>query len=55
MLKRRNGVSLDTLMKKFSWQRHTVHGFISILGRHGVKVKSRRNDKGALIYSIGAR
>ena len=31
MLKR--GVTLETLMKTFGWQRHTVRGFISILGK----------------------
>jgi hypothetical protein len=29
----KTGVSLETLMTQFGWQRHTVRGFISILGR----------------------
>jgi hypothetical protein len=29
----KKGVSLETLMTKFGWQRHTVRGFISILGK----------------------
>jgi hypothetical protein len=28
-----NGVSLDNLMATFGWQRHTVRGFISVLGK----------------------
>jgi Protein of unknown function (DUF3489) len=29
----KKGVSLQTLMDKFGWQRHTVRGFISVLGK----------------------
>jgi hypothetical protein len=51
MLKRASGVSLDTIVAKTGWARHTVRGFISILGR-SEKVSSERNSKGDRIYSI---
>ena len=29
----KKGISLDALMTRFGWQRHTVRGFMSILGK----------------------
>ncbi len=46
----RKGITLDKLMDKFGWQRHTVRGFMSILGKTH-KVESTVVD-GARTYKI---
>jgi hypothetical protein len=40
MLKRAKGATLDEIMEATGWQKHTVRGFVSILGRQG-----RREDR----------
>jgi Protein of unknown function (DUF3489) len=44
------GVSIDKLMKTFGWQRHTVRGFFSVLGKTR-KVTSAVVD-GHLTYTV---
>lgn len=44
------GVSIDRLMKAFGWQRHTVRGFFSVLGKTR-KVTSSVVD-GHLTYTV---
>jgi predicted transcriptional regulator len=47
------GVTLETLMNTFGWQRHTVRGFISILGKtHKIESTS---VEGARTYKIAAK
>ena len=46
----RKGISLEKLMDKFGWQRHTVRGFISVLGKTH-KIESTSVD-GARTYKI---
>jgi hypothetical protein len=46
----RKGISLEKLMDKFGWQRHTVRGFISVLGKTH-KIESTMVD-GARTYKI---
>jgi hypothetical protein len=35
MMKRAKGVTLDEIMEATGWQKHTVRGFVSILGSKG--------------------
>jgi len=52
MMQRKGGATLDEIVKATRWQRHTVRGFISILGsKHGMKIKStRRESDKARVY-----
>jgi transcription initiation factor IIE alpha subunit len=52
MIQRKGGATLDEIMKTTGWQKHTVRGFISILGsKGGIKVTStRRESDGARVY-----
>jgi Protein of unknown function (DUF3489) len=45
MLQRECGATLEGIVKTTGWQKHTVRGFISILGsKGGMKVTSTRDD-----------
>jgi hypothetical protein len=49
MLQRKGGATLEEIMR--DWQKHTVRGFISILGsKGGMKVTSTRREDGARVY-----
>ena len=52
MLQRKGGATLDEIMNTTGWQKHTVRGFISILGsKGGMKIAStRRESDGARVY-----
>src|SRR5207248_7273977 len=52
MIQRKGGATLDEIMETTGWHKHTVRGFISILGSKGeVKITStRRESDGARIY-----
>ena len=53
MLSRKDGATLDAIMKATGWQAHTTRGFISLLGsRHGIKVESTRREDGARVYAV---
>jgi len=54
MLGRANGVTLDSIVNETGWQKHTVRGFISILGsKHGMKIdSSKRESDGARVYKL---
>jgi hypothetical protein len=44
MMKRAGGATLEAIMHTTGWQRHTVHGFVSILGsKGGQKIESAKN------------
>ncbi len=44
MMKRAKGVTLDEIMAATGWQKHTVRGFVSILGsKGGEKIESSKN------------
>jgi transcription initiation factor IIE alpha subunit len=51
LIQRKGGATLDEIMKATGWQKHTVCGFISILGsKGGIKVTStRRESDGARV------
>jgi hypothetical protein len=53
MMKRAKGVTLAEIVKITGWQKHTVRGFVSILGnKGGEKVASSKNAAGERTYKI---
>jgi len=53
MMKRARGVTLADIMAATGWQKHTVRGFVSLLGsRGGEKVESTKNAAGERTYRI---
>jgi predicted transcriptional regulator len=53
MMRRPKGVSLGEIIQATGWQKHTVRGFISILGRKsGEKIESSKNSAGERNYRI---
>jgi hypothetical protein len=50
LISRKNGASLEEIMSAMNWQRHTVRGFISILGKAGTKIASSKSEAGARTY-----
>jgi len=54
MMQRAKGATLAEIMKATDWQRHTVRGFVSILGsKGGQKIESSKNAAGERTYKIG--
>ncbi len=52
-MKRAKGVTLAEIMEATSWQKHTVRGFVSILGsKGGEKIESSKNAAGGRTYKI---
>ncbi len=53
LLKRKNGATLDEIMKATDWQKHSVRGFIAgAVKKMGHTVESTRSDKGERTYKI---
>jgi hypothetical protein len=53
MMQRAKGATLDEIMKATGWQRHTVRGFVSIVGsKGGEKIESSKNAAGERTYKI---
>jgi hypothetical protein len=53
LVRRAKGVSLSEIQKLTGWQKHTVRGFISLLGsKAGLKIISARNEAGERTYRI---
>jgi hypothetical protein len=53
MMKRAKGVTLEEIMEATGWQKHTVRGFVSILGsKGGEKIESAKNAAGERTYRI---
>jgi ribosomal protein L7/L12 len=51
LLRRAKGVSLSEIQKLTGWQKHTIRGFISLLGsKAGLKIISTRTDAGERSY-----
>ena len=50
LISRKNGATLDEIMIATGWQKHTIRGFISILGKNGTTVESSRSEAGARTY-----
>jgi hypothetical protein len=53
MMKRAKGVTLAAIVAATGWQKHTVRGFVSILGnKGGEKIESSKNTAGERTYRI---
>jgi hypothetical protein len=53
LMKRAKGVTLAEIMEATGWQKHTVRGFVSILGsKGGEKIESSKNAAGERTYKI---
>ena len=53
LMQRAKGASLPEIQKLAGWQKHTVRGFISILGsKGGLKIESEKNAAGDRVYRI---
>src|ERR1700722_12569685 len=53
MMKRAKGATLAEIVEATSWQKHTVRGFVSILGsKGGQKIESSKNAAGERSYRI---
>jgi hypothetical protein len=53
MMKRPKGATLAEIVEATGWQKHTVRGFVSILGsRGGQKIESAKNAAGERSYRI---
>jgi predicted transcriptional regulator len=50
---RTKGATLTEIMQATGWQRHTVRGFVSILGsKSGHTIESTKNASGERTYKI---
>src|ERR1700722_4083384 len=53
MMKRAKGATLTEIVEATGWQKHTVRGFVSILGsKGGQKIESSKNAAGERSYRI---
>ena len=53
LMKRAKGVTLSEIMETTGWQKHTVRGFVSILGsKGGLTIESLKNAAGERSYRI---
>ena len=53
MMKRTKGATLAEIMEATGWQKHTVRGFVSILGsKGGQSIESSKNAAGQRTYKI---
>ena len=53
LMKRAKGVTLAEIVEATGWQKHTVRGFVSILGsKGGEKIESDKNAAGERTYRI---
>jgi hypothetical protein len=53
MMKRAKGATLAEIVDATGWQKHTVRGFVSILGnKGGQKIESSKNTAGERSYRI---
>jgi len=54
LMKRAKGATLAEITEATGWQKHTVRGFVSILGsKGGQKIESAKNAAGERSYRIG--
>jgi hypothetical protein len=54
MMRRAKGVTLAEIVEATGWQKHTVRGFVSLLGsKDGLKIDSSKNTAGAASGSAG--
>ena len=55
MLQRKNGATLEEIMSKMAWQKHTVRGFMAgAMKKAGYTVESFKSDKGERTYRLNS-
>ena len=55
MLKRKNGATLEEVMEKMGWQKHTVRGFMAgAMKKAGFTVESFKSEEGERTYRINS-
>jgi hypothetical protein len=55
LLQRKNGATLEEIMDKMGWQKHTVRGFMAgAMKKAGYAVESFKSDKGERTYRINS-
>jgi hypothetical protein len=55
MLQRKSGASISEIMKRMSWQRHTVRGFMAgAMKKAGFAVESFKPEDGQRTYRLNA-
>ena len=53
MMKRAKGATLAEIVETTGWQKHTVRGFVSLLGsKGGLKIESAKNSAGERMYRV---
>jgi hypothetical protein len=53
LLQRKNGATLEEIMEKTGWQKHTVRGFVAgAMKKAGYTVESFKSDHGGRTYRI---
>ncbi len=54
LLKRKEGATIEEMMKATGWQAHSVRGFLAgtVVKRTGAKVASTKGEDGVRRYSI---
>ena len=53
LMKRAKGATLAEIVKATGWQKHTVRGFVSIVGsKGGERIESSKNAAGERTYKI---
>jgi predicted transcriptional regulator len=53
LMKRAKGVTLAEIAEAMGWQKHTIRGFVSILGsKGGEKIESTKSADGERTYRI---
>ena len=53
LMRRPSGATLAEIMEATGWQKHTVRGFVSILGgKGGLKIESAKNAAGERTYRV---
>jgi hypothetical protein len=53
MMKRAKGTTLAEIVETTGWQKHTVRGFVSLLGiKGGLKIESAKSNSGERTYRI---
>ena len=53
LMQRAKGVTLAEIMQSTGWQKHTIRGFVSILGsKAGLQIESSKNAAGERTYRI---
>jgi len=55
LLKRPQAVTLAEIAKATHWDPNSVRGFISKLGRQGLKVESSKRENGEREYRVAAQ